>query len=333
MLGSLSVFVKFGLLFLFAAIFLVAAFAFAKIVLASALAARSVQIGTFQDPQGHDVKSYLLARAEELADPVPLDTLFEVRVPPLQTGFGAKDDYLTFFNDVKINIQGVDVPAVIKALFAALPDDQAVVSAEVVGGAGGSTVRMEWKEPSGKKKTWLLRSEKTADDATRDIVDQAIYKMFYYQQYEREAPRAPEKRGEFSSERTLTAYYSGQQSLAAYQRKHGRTDAPSGQKPADDGQADLDQAEKQFRVLQQEMPNFIDGLMLLGITLWKRRASLRRSRSSNRSSKNSGGTRNRSSKRKTRDSGMSSKRLSLNNRKRCSARCCFARSPNESYIE
>src|SRR5262249_34856350 len=161
-----------------------------------------------------------------------------------------------------INIQGVNLPEVIKNLFGALPEDQPIVSAAPEPAATGSAARLEWKEPSGKKKTWLLRSDKPSNDAeaTRQIIDQSIYEMVYYMHYDPTGPGPPRKGVQFPSQRALQAYYSGQQHLSLYQRKRGP-------KEIEEGLRDLEEAEKRFRVLYQEMPNFTDGLMLLGITL------------------------------------------------------------------
>jgi hypothetical protein len=289
MLGSLAVLVKFGFLILVAGVFVIGATAlfiaatgYAAGVVKRAFSPRSVQIAKFQDlvsPRDTDRAPYLLARAEELARPVPLDALYEVKVPVLATRFGAKDD-LKFLDDVKINIQGVNLPEVVKNLFAALPDDQTTVTGEAETVGTGSAMRLELKEPSGEKKSWLLRSEKPPSngEATREIIDQAIYKMVYYLYYDPAVNKLPPTGVNFPSERALVAYYSGQQYLGAYQRKLGAAEISSAQKDAqkqaDELQkqySDLDEAERQFRILYQEMPNFTDGLMLLGITLMEQK--------------------------------------------------------------
>jgi hypothetical protein len=263
MLGSLGTVVKFSFLIAIASVFFIASTVYAIKVFYRAFSSGVVQIGKFPDLANNTVDRapYLLARAEALAVPVPLDALYEVKVPPLATRFGAKDD-LKFLDDVKINIQGVSLPEVIKNLFAALPDDQPIVSAEPEAVGSGSGARLEWKEPSGKKKTWLLRSDKppTDADATREIIDQAIYEMVYYMHYDPTRPGPPEKGVQFPNERALEAYYAGQQHLSQYQRKRGIAEIAEGLK-------DLDEAERRFRILYQEMPNFNDGLMLLGVTL------------------------------------------------------------------
>src|SRR6202020_3480471 len=90
----------------------------------------------------------------------PLDALFEVRVPPISNNFGAKDD-LKFLDDAKLSLQGVDVPAVIRSLINALPDDHYTITAKP-GNAGpaGPVLSMEFKAPSGgSNKSWLLRIE------------------------------------------------------------------------------------------------------------------------------------------------------------------------------
>jgi hypothetical protein len=221
MLGSWATFIKFSILIAVAFVFFMAATAYAINVLSRALSTGVVQVGKFPDlnPSNNntDRAPYLLARAEELAKPVPLDALYEVKVPPLTSRFGVKDD-LKFLDDVKINIQGVNLPDVIKNLFAALPDDQPIVSAAPEAVGSDSAARLEWKEPSGKKKSWLLRSDKPATDAeaTRQIIDQAIYQMVYYMRYDPTGSGPRPKEVQFPSERALEAYYSGQQHLSMY---------------------------------------------------------------------------------------------------------------------
>jgi len=275
MLSSFAAFVKYGVLISVAAVFVIAALALAVNVLRRALSSSDVQIGKFVDLKdpAKDQAPYLLARAQELSRPVPLDALYEVKVPPLISNFGARDD-LKFLDDVKINIQGVDLPAVIRNLYAALPDDQPVVSATPEIGADtdtGSAARLQWKPPSGATRSWLLRSELPPTDpkATKQIVDQAIYRMVYYMYYDPDGLRYSGKNlgVTFSSARALEAYYAGQERLMSYQRTVGSKDAEG----KDLGGMSLDEAERQFRILYQEMPHFIDGLMLLGVTLSEKR--------------------------------------------------------------
>ena len=262
MLGSLGMFVKFSFLIAVALVFFIASAVYAINVVSRAVTTGVVRVGRIPDLSNSavDRAPYLLARAEELSAPVALDGLYEVKVPPLATRFGAKDD-LKFLDDVKINIEGINLPDTIKKLFAALPDDEPIVSAEAEPVTAGSAARLEWKEPSGKRKTWPLRSVNSGADGTRDIIDQAIYRMVYYMHYDPTKPGPRPKGVQFPSERALESYYAGQQSLGSYQRKRGS------QQEIKAGLDDLKEAEKRFRVLYQEMPNFTDGLMLLGVTL------------------------------------------------------------------
>jgi hypothetical protein len=275
MLSSFAAFAKYGVLVSIAAVFVIAALALAVNVLRRALSSSDVQIGKFIDlkDSAKDQGPYLLARAQELSRPVPLDALYEVKVPPLTSNFGARDD-LKFLDDVKINIQGVDLPAVIRNLYAALPDDQPVVSAtpEISTDTDkGSTARLQWKAPSGATRSWLLRSDLPPTDpkATRQIVDQAIYRMVYYMYHDPDGLHYLGKNlgVTFPSARALEAYYAGQERLILYQRTVGSRDSEG----RDLGGIALDEAERQFRVLYQEMPHFIDGLMLLGVTLSEKR--------------------------------------------------------------
>jgi hypothetical protein len=261
MLSSVAAFVKFSILASVAAIFLIAALALAFSVVSRALSYGVVQIGKIADLNDatKDRAPYLLARAQELAKPMPLDALYEVRVPPLTTRFGLKDD-LKFLDDVKISIQGINLPETIRNLFAALPDDRPIVTAAPEPATTGSAARFEWKDPSGEKQSWLLQSSLPATDAkaTRDIIDQAIYAIVYYMHYDPKGPGFPPRGVQFSSARALEAYYAGQQQLGLYQRKR-QTSA-------------LDEAEQHFRALYEEMPNFTDGLMLLGVTLLEKKS-------------------------------------------------------------
>jgi hypothetical protein len=264
MFSSFGALVEYSILFAVAFIFIIAGAAFAINVGSRAFSSGVVQIGSFPDlsDPAKDRGPYLVARAQELSQPVTLDALYEVKVPPLTTRFGAKDD-LKFLDDVKINIQGVDLPSVLRNLFAALPANQPVVSATPEpAGAGGSAARLEWKKPSGERRSWLLLSKLPANDAnaTKQIIDQAIYTMVFYIHYDPAGPEGPQKSVQFSSTRALEAYYAGQQHLSAYQR--GRPIK----------QAELDDAEQDFRTLYREMPQFVDGLMLLGITLSEKRS-------------------------------------------------------------
>ena len=288
MLGSLAVAAKFGFLMVVAIIFVIAAMAFllatagyAFNVVKNAFWSRTVQIAKIQDSASAntDRAPYLIARADELAQRVPLDALYEIKVPALATRFGPKDDF-KFLDPVKITIQGVNLPEIVKGLWAALPDDQITVTGEPEPAGSGSGMRLELNDPAGAKKSWLLHSDKSASgEATREIIDQAIYKMVYYLYYDPTSRKTAPKVN-FPTERALVAFYSGQQYLGAYQQKLGTVDLSEvqkkdeTQKPSDQSQKpypDLDEAEKQFRILYQEMPEFTEGLMLLGITLMEQK--------------------------------------------------------------
>jgi hypothetical protein len=267
MFNSFVAFVEFSVLLAVALIFVIASVAFAKNILWRAFSSGIVQIGSFPDLKEptKDRGPYLLARTQELFQPVTLDALYEVKIPPLTTRFGARED-LKFLDDLKINIQGVDLPKTLSSLFAALPDNQSIVSATPEPTATGSAVRLEWKKPSGDRKSWLLASKlpPTDPNATTQIIDQAIYTLVFYMHFNREGPGTSSNGVQFPSTQALEAYYAGQQHLSAYQRQRER--------PINT--VDLDDAEQQFRALYREMPQFVDGLMLLGVTLLEKQNQL-----------------------------------------------------------
>jgi hypothetical protein len=229
-----------------------------------------VMIGAFADINdgSKDLSPYLISRAAELSRPVSLDALYEVKVPPIVDNFGAKDD-LKFLDDVKLSFQGVDVPGVVRSFFSILPDDQYVISAKPANvGASGPALQMELKAPSDDHRSWLLRAERPvpggttpppAAATTSQIVDRAIYTIWYHMYYDPKGLRRRENlEANFTSARALEAYYGGQQRLVSYQH----TFEPG----------DLDDAEKEFRLLISEMPQFVPGLMLLGTTLLEKRS-------------------------------------------------------------
>jgi hypothetical protein len=85
------------------------------------------------------------------------------------------------------------------------------------------------------------------------------YAIVFYIQHDFARSGGPPKGVQFPNRQALEAYYAGRQHLGAYQRE--RPIQP----------AELDEAEKQFRTLYREMPTFVDGLMLLGLTLSEKR--------------------------------------------------------------
>src|SRR5262245_45018459 len=199
--------------------FLMALLAFTKTVVGR-FWPQFVQIGTFADINdgSKDVSAVLISRAAELSRPVSLDALFEVKVPPITNNFGAKDD-LKFLDDVKLSLQGVDVPAVIRAVFNALPDDHYTITAKT-GNAGvaGPILNMEFTAPSGDRKSWLLRAESPAAGApappasatTSQVIDRAIYTIWYYMYYDPKGLKwRKDLEANFTSARALEAYYGG----------------------------------------------------------------------------------------------------------------------------
>jgi len=250
--------------------FLVAFFAYTKIAFGR-FWPQVVQVGTFADinDSDKDVSAVLIGRAAELSRPVSLDALFEVKVPPITRNFGAKDD-LKFLDDVKLSLQGVDVPAVIRATLNALPDDHYMITAKTGNaGAAGPVLNMEFAAPSGDRKSWLLRAEHPGPGApappaaatTSQVIDRAIYTIWYYMYYDPKGLKWREDlEADFTSARALEAYYGGQQRLASYQRTFQA--------------GDLDEAEKEFRLLTSEMPLYVPGWMFLGITLVEKRSEM-----------------------------------------------------------
>jgi hypothetical protein len=228
-----------------------------------------VQVGTFADINdgSRDLSPVLVSRAAELSRPVSLDALFEVKVPPITRNFGAKDD-LKFLDDVKLSLQGVDVPSIIRAALNALPDDHYTITAKPgTAGAAGPVLNMEFTSPSGDRKSWLLRAETppsgvaapSAAATTSQVVDRAIYTIWYYMYYDPKGLKwRKDLEANFTSARTLEAYYGGQQRLASYQRTFQA--------------GDLDDAEKEFRLLISEMPQFVSGWMFLGIASLEQRS-------------------------------------------------------------
>jgi hypothetical protein len=267
---SLPLVIK-GMLLFALALFVVGAFLvlivpLARAIVAQLSTARVVNIASAKIGSG-DVTSYLMLRAKELGRGVHLDALYEIRVPPLAENFGSGDTF-KLPPDLKFEFQGVDVPGVITSLLKVLPDDRYTVNVDAVAGAS-NTVRVEWSPPKGKTQTWLVRAEqsdgKDQDAINGRLVDRVIATILHYMYYDPAgplelradaslAPNAPA----FPNARALEAYFVGQQYLNAYLRSN---DDPSA----------LDNAEAEFRRLQTEMPEFVDGLMLLGVTLSEKR--------------------------------------------------------------
>ena len=268
MFSSFAGFVQFSILLALALIFVVAGVAFAKAVLWRAFSDSNVVIGVFAaNPKvTTDQGPYLLTRTQQLKEPVSLDSLYEIKVPPLATRLGAKQD-LALPDDLKITLKGVDLPGTINNLFSSLlPNTQPVLTAQAEPAENGSAVRVELKEPSGKSKVWRLTTTLNGDAATLQIVDQAIYRVTHYQYHDLEGPRLPWSGVNFPTATALEAFYAGQQHLGAYQRVLA-TYEPN---RIENAAAQLKAAEQCFRTLFREMPDFVDGLMLLGVTLSER---------------------------------------------------------------
>jgi hypothetical protein len=208
-----------------------------------------------------DVVSYLALRAKELGRGVRLDALYEIRVPPLADNFGSGEKF-KLPEDFKFEFQGVDVWKIAGTVLKFLPDDRYTIKVEAVPGSGDA-VRVEWKPPGGEPKVWLLRSEKADPADGKRMADRVVATILHYIYYDPNGPTefrqgaplaAALGEAAFPNARALEAYLVGQQYLNAYL---DNTEDP----------APLTNAEAEFRRLQKEMPEFVDGLMLLGVTL------------------------------------------------------------------
>ena len=266
MLLSLALFIK-GIIVVASVLFLIGVFfalviPFAKYLIAQLSSSPAVQIETTKIG-AEDVSSYLAPRAKELGRGVHLDALYEIRVPPLAENFGSGDNF-KLPDDLKIEIQGVNV--VVKSVLSILPDDRYKISAQSIKGMSDSVVQLDWKPPTGKPQTWLLRAEPsdgTGEAATKRMVDRMIATILYHMYYDRDGPKEWRKNPKVAAElnevtfpnaRALESFFVGQQYLNAYLRNTDNSTA-------------LTSAEAEFRRLQKEMPEFLDGLMLLGVTL------------------------------------------------------------------
>ena len=228
---------------------------------------RTVHIGTFADINDNtkDVSAAVIRRAEELTRPVTLDALFEVRVPPIPNSFTVNDE-LKFLDNTKLTFQGIDVPSVVRAFVDLLPDDDYSITAKSSNmGGDGPVLNLEFRGPRNSSRSWPIRGDfavgGAASSATiaSQVIDRAIYTTWYYMYYD---PKGLKRLGDeleanFTSPRALEAYYGGQQRLLSYQRSFQASD--------------LDEAEKAFRLLNSEMPRFMPGWMLLGLTLLEKR--------------------------------------------------------------
>jgi hypothetical protein len=236
---------------------------FAKYLIAQASISTPVQIES-ATISGDDVRSYLPVRAKELGRGVRLEALYEVQVPPLAENFGSSEAG-KLPEDLKLEIQGVNVPPIIQSFLTLLPDDRYKIS---VAKDGQDAVQIAWKPPTGQPQTWLVYPEKsdgTGDAAKKRMIDRVICRVLYHMYYDPEGPQNwrqdPKIAGllsqiAFPSPRALEAFFVGQQLLATYLH------TPEDSEP-------LNAAELEFRRL--EMPEFPDGAMLLGVTLSEKR--------------------------------------------------------------
>jgi hypothetical protein len=230
----------------------------------------SVVVGG-SDEAAENVAPYLVTRAKELSEPARLDALYEVQVPPLTNNFGTQDD-LKFLSDLQIVIQGVEVRGLVRSFLGLFDLDRYTIAARLEKNtqSPSKALLVEWRKPSGEKQSWLVRVSPEADKykpeetaiANKLLLDRAIYSLMYFMYFDPAGPtewRKPvsTQRERFPNARALEAYYAGQQRLKAYLR----SSQPE----------ELVAAEREFRLLQQEMPLFTDGLMLLGLTLSEKR--------------------------------------------------------------
>ena len=235
----------------------------------SILKGREVQIELIVVSGSDNIAPYAITRAKELGARLSFDQLYEVNVPDLTSNFGGKQ-VLKLPDDAKITIQGIELSALARTFLSILPARQYTVNAKP--GGADSTLQLDFETPAGKKRSWLLRLEPgddTKDGETQNqakvnkvLIDRAIYTLLHYMYYDSDGPPEWRKgaalRESFPNERALEAYYAGRQFLANYLRTLAATE--------------LDKAEKEFRLLQEHMPRFVNGMMLLAITLSEKRS-------------------------------------------------------------
>jgi hypothetical protein len=222
-----------------------------------------VQIGSFKlgDEPAEGIAGYLMARADEIAGAIPLESLVEVNVPALENKFGSEGTSL--LADFKLEFKGVDVNAILRTITALVPSRHHSVSGILTFEASRPALHFEWRHPDGKRKVWSLTSDNIPDRKYLAIglLDKAIYRLFYYMYYDSAGPKDWRATAGptvlFPSEKALEAYYAGRQHLGYYLLSFKRSD--------------LDLAETNFRQLRLEMPEFADGLVLLGVTLSEKR--------------------------------------------------------------
>jgi hypothetical protein len=294
MFTSVGNFAKFFFLFALLIIALVVLVPYSFHVLRRAFGTPVVQIGSFTTSEEESAKNlgpYVLAKLKELHKPVQLEGLYETQIPSIGDHFGAKDE-LKFLQDVHITMQGVDLPSAVSVVLGWLPEDRYVASARPEPGTSGRVLHLELRPPGDTPREWLIRPEQrlAEDDATRkddkpqtdaarsdaasgdseagekklpsiQLVDRAIYQLVHHMYYDPNAPdiwrklipKEQKPRVAFPSPPALQAYFSGRQHLASYLRSFDYNE--------------LVEARREFRLLRQEMPHFVQGLMFLALTL------------------------------------------------------------------
>jgi hypothetical protein len=222
-----------------------------------------VQIASFKvgSEPAENIASYLVARADEIAASLPLGSLHEVEVPAITNNIGSEGKSL--LGDAKLQIGGVDVSAWLRALSFFVPTTHHSVTGFAAFEASSPLLQLEWRQPDNTvKKSWVLTADGGQDDESviKLLLDKALYRLFYYMHHDPKGPdewRRKTQSVSFPNESAFQAYYAGRQRLYSYLHSFKSTE--------------LDQAERQFRLLRQEMPRFADGLMLLGVTLSEKR--------------------------------------------------------------
>lgn len=229
-----------------------------------------VQFQSIKTSDDVDMSVYLLARVRELSQGVSLDALYEIKVPAVGTIFSPTGRF-AIPDSAKFEIQGVDVPGIVRTVLKIFPDAGYSVTLEPVKSVAGAVARLEWRSPGAEPRVWLVRLDPIANESAESIkrrtLDRAIYTVLHYMFYDPDGPkewRQTIKLGSaldlnFPTARALEAYYAGVQYLRAYLTSIG----PDPE--------NLKSAERELQRLQREMPEFVPGLMLLGTTLSEQR--------------------------------------------------------------
>jgi hypothetical protein len=155
-----------------------------------------------------------------------------------------------------------------------LPDPGYRVTVEQIKGVEGTAARLVWKSLGAQPSVRLLSAKSypgEPDSAAKSrLLDRILYTLLYHMFYDPDGPKLWRDQIKaksaldlkFPNARAVEAYYAGLQYLGDYLA----SSAPDA--------ATLAGAEREFQRLQQEMPYFIEGLVLLGITLSEQRNEL-----------------------------------------------------------